>query len=263
MRHIYPMFIAVILVMGQTQAQSPDTPSSQSSSKPVLTPEQIIQQFSQKETEFYDAWMQYIYTQTTVVRILSVNGRPARESLRIVSEVLFNDDGTREVKTIRSSGSLSSVEFSEEDKEIIENINPFALKASELPLYNLKYLGKEKADELDCYVFSVKPKNMKRGKFYFQGKIWVDDVDMQIVKTVGKPVPQSANNKFPEFETIRQIVDGKYWFPAWTHAEDTLRFPVDVIRIEETITYDDFRKFQTSAKIVPGSPTLSEPKEAN
>ena len=262
MRHLYFAFIVATLMTGPAAAESPDPPASQTSSKQALAPEQIIEQFTRKETEFYDAWMQYIYTQTSVIRVLSVNGRPTKETLRIISEVVFNDDGTREVKTIRSSGRLSSLEFSKEDKEIIENINPFAITAAELPLYNLKYLGKEKADELDCYVFSVKPKSMKKGKIYFQGKIWVDDVDLQIVKTVGKPVPQTANNQFPEFETIRQIVDDKYWFPAWTHAEDTLRFPADVVRIEETITYDNFRKFRISAKIVPESPTLSEPEES-
>jgi outer membrane lipoprotein-sorting protein len=55
------------------------------------------------------------------------------------------------------------------------------LTKSELPLYNLKYEGKEKADELDCYVFSVSPKSTKGGRMYFKGKIWVDDRDLQVV----------------------------------------------------------------------------------
>jgi hypothetical protein len=114
-------------------------------------------------------------------------------------------------------------------------------------------LGKEKADELDCYVFSVKPKSTKGGKFYFDGKVWVDDQDLQIVKTAGKPVPQTWRQKFPEFETIRQMIDGKYWFPVWTHADDKLYFPDKVVRIEQTITYEDYRKFSTKATILPGS----------
>jgi hypothetical protein len=146
-----------------------------------------------------------------------------------------------------------SVEYSPEDKEVMENINPFALTAKELPLYNLKYQGKEKADELDCYVFSVKPKSMKKGKMYFQGKIWVDDQDLQIVKTVGTPVPQTALKKYPEFETIRQMIDDKYWFPVWTHADSNLYYPTHVVRIEETVTYDNYRKFSTKAIVLPNS----------
>ena len=261
MQKTFFAFVAVMLWIGQSYAQAPNPPASQSASKRDLTPDQVIQQFAQKEAEFYEAWMQYMYTQTAVIRVVSVNGVPTKESMRIVTEVVFNDDGTRETRVLRSSGRLKSVGYTKEDQEILENINPFALTAKELPLYNLKYQGKEKADELDCYVFSVKPKSMKKGKLYFQGKIWVDDQDLQIVKTVGKAVPQTADNQFPEFETIRQMIDDKYWFPVWTHADGNLNFN-DVVRIEETITYDNYRKFRTTAKIVPESPTLSEPEES-
>jgi hypothetical protein len=169
--------------------------------------------------------------------------------MTIVYEVVFNDDGSREVRLVRSSGRLRSVQFTAEDKEVIQNINPFALTKSELPLYNLKYEGKEKADELDCYVFSVSPKSTKGGRMYFKGKIWVDDRDLQVVKTIGRPVPQTRENQFPEFETIRQVIDDKYWFPVWTHADSKLRFPGQEVRIEETITYGEYRRFGSKATI--------------
>ena len=85
---------------------------------------------------------------------------------------------------------------------------------------------------------------------YFEGKIYVDDQDLQIVKTVGKAVPQTAQNQFPEFETIRQMIDGKYWFPVWTHADSRLYFPGKTVRIEETITYDDYKMFRTKTRIL-------------
>lgn len=226
-----------------------------------LTPEQIIQKFAEKETEFYEAWKQYSYIQTATIRVLSVDGVPQKESMTIVSEVVFNDDGTREVRTLRRSGQLRSVGFTPEDQEIIENINPFALTIKELPLYNIKYMGKERVDELDCYVFSVKPKKIKRGRMYFEGKIWVDDQDLQIVRTVGKPVPQTTYNLFPEFETIRQVIDSKYWFPVWTQADSRLNFPGQVVRIQETITYDNYRKFASKAVIKYQTPEPSEKAE--
>ena len=134
------------------------------------------------------------------------------------------------------------------------------MTAAELPLYNLKFEGKEKADELDCYVFSVTPKSTKGGRMYFKGKIWVDDQDLQIVKTVGKPVPETWRNKFPEFETIRQVIDGKYWFPVWTHADSKLRFADNDVRIEETITYGKYRRFGSKATIQFETPE-GTPKE--
>jgi hypothetical protein len=180
--------------------------------------------------------------------------------MELVSEEVFNDDGSREVKQIRRSGVLRAVRFTREDEEIIDNLNPFALTTADLPLYDLKYEGRERVDELNCYVFSVKPKDIKRGRLYFEGKIWVDDIDFLVVRTLGKAVPQTKTNLFPEFETLRQMIDGKYWFPVWTHSDERLRFPDKTVRIEETITYDDYRRFDITTKIRYGTPGAEDSK---
>ncbi len=253
MRLLYSWIFAALLLTGYGSAQTKTPPASQTKiqtpSGAEVTPEEIIQKFTEKEEEFYRAWMQYTYIQTAVIRVLSVDGAPQKDRMVRIYEVVFNDDGSREVQLVRSSGLLKAVTFSREDDEVIQNINPFALTKSELPLYNLKYEGKEKADELDCYVFSVSPKSTKGGRMYFKGRIWVDDRDLQVVKTVGKPVPQQRDNQFPEFETIRQVIDNKYWFPVWTHADSKLRFPDQEVRIEETITYGDYKRFGADATI--------------
>jgi hypothetical protein len=237
------------LLLPAVYAQS-DAPSSDNSvPKKDLSPDQIIQKFSEKETLFHNAWLHYTYEQTAIIRILSIDGAPSKESMTLISEVVIDDDGEREVKPLRRTGNLRSVvTFTREDQEIIDNLNPFALRTEELPFYNLKYQGKEKADELDCYVFLVKPKNFKKGQLYFEGKIWVDDQDLQIVRSVGKAVPQSKANQFPEFETIRQLVDRKYWFPMWMHADSRMRYPESTIRIEETITYAKYEDTRTPTK---------------
>jgi hypothetical protein len=217
-------------------------------------PDEVIRQFSAKETAFYEAWKEYTYHQTAEVRVVSVNGSPRNEKMTVISDVVFKDDGTREVQITRRAGDLHSVIYTNQDEEIINNLQPFALTEQDLPLYSLNYEGKEKVDALNCYVFSVKPKSIKNGKFYFQGKIWVDDHDLQIVRTVGKPVPQKKNSQYPDFETIRQVIDKKYWFPVWTHADSELQFQRDTVHIEETITYDDYKHFQSKATIKFESP---------
>jgi hypothetical protein len=252
-RSIELFAIAAMLLSGYASAQTnrkpADHPIDQTASNENLTPEQIIRKFSEKESEFYEAWMQYTYTQTASIRVLSANDIPQKESLTISSEVVFKDDGTRSVNIRSRSGRLRSLIYTDDDQEIIDNLNPFALTAKDLPLYNLQYQGKEKADELECYLFLVKPKSIQPGKFYFDGKIWVDTRDLQIVKTLGKAVPQSKDKQFPEFETIRQRIDNKYWFPTWTHASGMLDFPGNKVRIEETITYDNYKKFTSKATI--------------
>jgi len=229
-------------------------PSPQAPQKKEPTPDEIIKAFSAKETEFYEAWIQYAYRQTLECRIISVNDVPTRERLIITSDIVFRDDGTREVRTVDRRGALRSVGFTKEDEEVINNIQPFALTTKDLPLYNLKYEGRERIDELDCYVFAVKPKETKKNKLYFDGRIWVDDQDLQVVMTRGKPVPQKRNNLFPDFETRREIIDGKYWFPTWTHADSILNFPDQRVHVEETITYENFKRFGSKAKIEYGNP---------
>jgi hypothetical protein len=240
----------------QTSGSAPLQPPPTGTPAPTenLAPDEIIRRFSAKETEFYEAWKEYTYHQTAEVRVLSVNGLPRREAMTTISDIVFKDDGTREVQVIRRAGDLRSVIYTREDEEVIDNLQPFALTEKELPLYDLKFEGKEKVDELTCFVFSVRPKAMKSGKFYFEGKIWVDDRDLQVVRTVGKPVPQKKSSQFPAFETIRQIIDGKYWFPVWTHADSELRFQRDTVRIEETITYERYKRFASKANIQFGPP---------
>jgi hypothetical protein len=232
--------LTVLLLLGGAGAAAPAAD---------MTPEQIIRKFAEKETEAYEAWMRYAYTQMAEIRVLSVDGMPQRETMNILSEVIFKDDGTREVRTVRRSGRLASVIFTREVQEVLDNINPFALTVKEIPLYDIAYEGRERVDELECFVFSVKPKKMQKGRMYFEGKVWVDDVDFQVVRTIGKPVPQTRNQRFPEFETLRQVIDGQYWFPVWTHADSTLRFPDSSVRMEQIITYENYRKFESDAII--------------
>ncbi len=259
-RLYFAVFILFLAGSARTQAQPQAQPAAGTKSEAqapeakTLTPEQIIREFSTKETQFYEAWKEYTYHQTAEVRVVSVNGFPKREKMTITSDIVFRDNGTREVQVTRRAGDLQSVIFTLQDEEVINNLQPFALTDKELPLYDLSYQGKAKVDELNCYVFSVKPKTIKGNKMYFEGKIWVDDRDLQIVRTVGKPVPQKKNSQFPEFETIRQIIDDKYWFPVWTHADSDLHFQRDTVHIEETITYENYKHFGSKATIQFGPP---------
>ena len=109
-------------------------------------------------------------------------------------------------------------------------------------------------DELTTFVFSVGPKTLEKGQRYFEGQIWVDDRDYQIVKTYGKAVPdlrgkKGEENLFPRFETYREQIDGKYWFPTWTGADDTLQFSSGAQRIRMLVRYQDYKQFRSDVDI--------------
>ena len=96
---------------------------------------------------------------------------------------------------------------------------------------------------------------------FFEGRIWVDQQDLQIVKVRGKGVPE-GNQRFPLFETYRQQVDGRYWFPTYTYADDELFFPKgSVVHVRMVVRYVDYKRFRSKVRItdVDGSELKSEP----
>lgn len=218
-----------------------------------LKPEQIIERFSEKESEFARVWQQYTYVQKLIFQVMD-SGDRVREQREMEIEVYFTTEGKRETRILSDKGRLTSVQVSPEDISDATSLQPFALTREALSDYKIDYVRKEKVDELETYVFDVEPRKKKRGQRYFQGRIWVDDVDFQIVMTRGKAVPDYRNNKFPEFETVREQIDGEYWFPTWTLADDVLRFGgwssgYRDVHIRQYILYEDYRKFEVDTSI--------------
>ncbi len=218
-----------------------------------LPAEEIIKRFAAKEAEFREVWRTYTYSQHIVFQVLNRSG-DVREQREVRVEVYFTREGERKTRIVEDRGHLESVQVSQEDMDDATQRQPFVLTSDELDKYKIKYKGKETVDELGTYVFEVKPRKINKGNRYFKGRIWVDDLDFQIVMTRGKIVPDYSNNKFPEFETVRQQIDGQYWFPTWTKAEDVLEFGSFMgqrrrVHVREFITYEDFQKFEVNTSI--------------
>jgi hypothetical protein len=214
--------------------------------------EEVIRRFAEKEKEFKKARDNYTFKQEVKVQELSDSDRVLGE-YHTVTDISFDEKGKRTEKVIHAPPvTLRRISITKEDLQIIESIQPFVLTTDDIGLYNLKYTGKEQVDEITCYTFDVSQKKMEKGQIYFEGRIWVDDKDFQIVKTYGKPVPdlrqKGSENLFPKFETYRQQID-EYWFPTYTRAIDTLNFSTGRQKIREIIRYEDYKKFQTSVQL--------------
>ena len=224
-----------------------------------VDPEEIIKRFAAKELEFKAVWEQYTYTQHILFQILSFEG-DVQEEQQMTVEVYFTSDGKRKTRTLEERGQLRSLRVSKEDLDDAIYRQPFVLTTLELPNYRIEYRGEKLIDELYTYEFDVEPRKIEKGQRYFKGRIWVDDIDFQIVMTQGKVVPDYSNNKFPKFETVREQIDGDYWFPTWTEADDILQFGQRRVRIRELITYENFKKFEVNTSIKYG-PIEEEEKE--
>ncbi len=225
-----------------------------------VDPEEIIKRFAAKELEFKEVWEQYTYTQHILFQILSFEG-DVQEEQQMSVEVYFTSDGKRKTRTLEERGQLRSLRVSKEDLDDAIYRQPFVLTTVELPNYRIEYRGEKLIDELYTYEFDVEPRKIEKGQRYFKGRIWVDDIDFQIVMTQGKVVPDYSNNKFPKFETVREQIDGDYWFPTWTEADDILQFGQRRVRIRELITYENFKKFEVNTSIKYGPIEGEEEKE--
>lgn len=222
------------------------------------TVDEIIQRFAAKEKEFKTARDQYTYRQSVKVQVL--DGNTVNGEYQQVFDVVFDDQSKRIENVVfapQSTLENGGLSMDSGDFEDIRRRLPFVLTSDELPEYNVLYVGQQQEDELRCYVFDIAPKEIVGKKRYFQGRIWVDDHDFQIVKTYGKNVPDvNAGKKkgkdehlYPRFTTWREQVDGKYWFPTYTKADDTLHFTTGDIHIREIVKYENYKRFGSNVKI--------------
>ena len=219
-----------------------------------LTEQDIIQKFAAKEKDFKTARENYAYRQSLTVQTLdgdSINGE-----FKEIEDVLFDDKGHRvEHVVFAPQSTLVGISMTKEDYDDIRNRMPFVLTTDEIPEYQIIYVGKQRIDEIGTYVFDIAPKQIEKNKRYFQGRIWVDDHDFQIVKTYGKNVPdlgvkkKGQENLFPNFTTWRDQVDGKYWFPVYTKVDDVLHFSTGDIHIKQIVKYTDYKRFGSNVKI--------------
>lgn len=251
LEHLASLVVAALLVVSASSlaiAQDPPAAANTDSNitSVALTPAQIddiVRKLTAKETEFRRALNSYAFKRDALVQEIGMGGQVISEYHR-VSDFTFDDSGNRYEKIVFFP-MPTFAGMTPEDLEDLGGVNPYALEAAKLSQYNFKYIGKERIDELDLYVFDVAPKitpdAKKTKERFFIGRIWVDDRDFQIVKTKGKGIPETKNNKFPIVETYREQIDGKFWFPTYSYADDDLIFDNGTdLRLRMRVKYTDY-----------------------
>lgn len=227
--------------------------------------DEIISKFAAKEAEFARARENYTYRQTVRVQEIDEGGA-ARGRHEMISDIIFSPEGKRTERVVKAPVStLRNIQLTPEDEQDLRNVQPFVLTTNEIAKYHIRYLGKETLDEIPCYAFAVKPKKLEAGQRYFQGIVWVDDRDLQIVKSYGRGVgiiKKGYDNLFPKFETYREQIDNKFWFPTYTTANDTLYFQSGPQRIKMMVRYEDYKQFKSEVRIKYGDEVQPTPPPA-
>lgn len=234
-----------------------------SNEQPSVPVQEIIQKFAEHEGEFRRERDNFTYTQIFVFQELDDDGQPDGE-YRLTSDILFTPAGKRYEKVLEApSPSLKRISMSQQDFDDIEKVWPLVLTQDELPKYDVKYVGREQIDEVNTYVFDIAPLKMEKGQRYFQGRVWVEDKDLQIVKTHGKAtglLKKKEDQAFPIFETFRENIEGHYWFPTYTRADDYLHFKSgQAVHIRLSVRYQNYKRFGSTIKI--GKATQVDPEK--
>jgi len=219
-----------------------------------LTVRSIVNRFAALEQTYKQAREHYTYRQVVRMQTLDDRGFPDGE-YNETFDVTFNDQGQRVTKQVsRPRDTLKRIRVTEEDLDDIRNRLPFVLTTEEIPDYNIRYRGQQQTSGTHAFVFDISPKAMEENRRYFEGRIWVDSNQFQIVKSAGKAVPdiynQNGENLFPSFVTYRELVDGKYWFPSYTKSDDFLHFSTDSIHVVETVDYINYKRFGAESRII-------------
>ncbi len=260
------VFLLPLSLRAQTNCEDGNGPLNRAEPQGISVQE-LIQKFSGKEAVFKDARNHYTYTQEVTVQ--TMDGDTVSGEFKETTDVLYDDKGNRVEKvTYAPQNTLKGISITKEDYDDFRNRLPFVLTTQDLGEYNIVYAGQQRVDELDTYVFDVAPKKVEKngGPRFFQGRIWVDNRDFQIVKTCGKNVPdirkRNQENLTPKFVTYREQVDGQYWFPTYTRADDVLQFSNGPVQIREIVKYTNYKRFGVSTKITYGGEVKggTEPK---
>jgi hypothetical protein len=220
--------------------------------------DKIIKSFTTKEAEFREALKTYVFNRKATIQTIGMGGQVTGEYRRD-SFMTFKDSGERFERILYFPiPTMKELSITPEDIEDLGGINPFALEPSQISLYNFNYLGKEKVDDLDLYVFDVSPKvvpDWKKSTLrLFTGRIWVDDRDLLIAKSKGKAIPE-GKQRFPIVETWRENVDGKYWFPSFSSSDDELVFDNGfAVKIKMRVKYTNYKQGNVDIKILDDEP---------
>jgi len=227
---------------------------------PTVPVEEVVKRLSSQEDIYFQARTHYTYRKTIRIQELGPDGKPVGEYL-MVTQPGRDADGTTFDKIVEHPKStLLHMQLESEDFETLNRMPAFALTSAQLSKYSLKYLGKDQLDEISCYIFEVKPKVVERKNAYFQGIVYIDDKYLEVVKTYGSWVNDLGDLKsspqlpFTMFETYREFVDGKYWFPTYARSDETLHLKDQDIPVKMVIKWSDFK---------PLSPTIPAPVPAS
>ncbi|MBV9157371.1 MAG: hypothetical protein JO097_13995 [Acidobacteriaceae bacterium] len=219
-------------------------------------PPGLLKKIAAREAESARARQNYTYRQSVTIQEFNDHGLVTGQ-YREVRDVTFSPNRIRYEQVLEQpQNTLTRIKLTPEDFADIRNIDPFLLTTEKVPLYEGQYKGEETIDGEKCFVEYIRPRQILSTQRFFEGTLWVRESDLTVVRSEGQAVPQietlREQNLFPHFTTLRRQVDGKWFFPTETYADDTLFFRDWPQRIRIIVRYMDYKRFGAESTITFG-----------
>ena len=216
-------------------------------------PRDLLKRVAEQGSLFEKEREQYTYRQTFHFYEMDRRGGPAGDYFE-VRDVLFSPEADRTEEFVKGPvDRLERIRMTEEDFRDIRDMQPFVLTEDTLWLYSTKYQGEEVVNGRRCFVYRIQPRQLLEGQRMLDGQVWVDQESLQVIQSAGQPVPQlyrtEDSNLFARFLTVYEPIDGKYWFPVRTVADDTLPFNSGAVRVRYEIDFANYKRFSADSTI--------------
>ena len=218
-------------------------------------PENLARLVAHRESQTEAERNQYLYRQTVTIDELDDRGA-LRGPDTEVRDIIFSPAQERTEESVgKPLNSLKNLIMTPEDFRDIRDIQPLVLTEDRLWNYETRFKGEETVDGVDCWVLQVRPRQILGDLRFFDGLVWVDKKEYNIIRMQGQAVPQihslKQENLFPRFTTLRKAVDGEHWFPVYTYADDTLHFRTGPQRERLRIAYSNYKRFGVESTFRP------------
>ncbi len=252
MRGLSPL-LAVFFLALSVQALAQDPPAD------------VLKRIAENGSRFEQERAHYTYRQSFDFYEFNKRGIPSG-SYREVRDINFTSDGERTEEFIKGpANQLKLIRMTDEDFSDLRDIQPFVLTNDTLWRYKATYRGHETIDGRDCYVYRIEPRQVLEGQRVLDGQLWVEVDTLQVIRAVGQPLPQHHSttdaNLFASFATEYAPIDGEFWFPVHTHADDYLPFPTGVQRVKYEIKFENYRRFSAETTINFGDAEPAAPQD--
>lgn len=220
---------------------------------PILrrNPARVVADFVTVEAQLRAELNRYTFKRDVVLQTIGPNGEVTGDYIRN-SQFTFDDRGNRSEQVLyHPKSTINEMRITREDIQDLAGAQLLGIDVLEPVKYQLTYAGRETIGDRNTYAIDIAPQTTpdphRMSERFFVGRVWIDPTNLQIVKVRGSVEPH-GKQRFPLFETLRELTGAPFLVPTRTEADDILRFPNRSVHYRIKVRYYDYKRF--ASKVV-------------